>query len=247
MKWLETRTFPRLWCVLAILPLPFLAGCIVIPSPSHETVSNKLTSIQPLQDGDTILIYGRDGLSPAHCFDPYFIMCGMDYRPGTISHLTKNILLWNPVPGRFAIAQLAELQGPGPVVQSMNWGLSELQLSQTLAASKHLRYVIFVKEKIKESIHVPLYIVPFGIAACGNTTVLEATLWELPSGVPRGTLTASSKGEFVGLAYMLHLIFVPGTQDKAARILSLELLRELTGQTPHESVSHPTAPSPSSK
>ena len=76
---------------------------------------------------------------------------------------------------------------------------------------------------------MPLFFIPFGIAACGNTAELEATIWALPAGAPLGTITASSSGEFVGLAYLLHVVFTPCTQEEATRRLTQELIRALTG------------------
>jgi hypothetical protein len=223
------------WCILVTLNLAFISGCFHLPSPSTETVDDKLSLVKPIEMGDTICIYGNNASRPGYFGEPYFTMgCMLDFKNDTIEQLTRYMLLLNPVPGQFAIKELRELQGAEPFIKFSEPILTELYISESKALKERLRYVIFVNEKIDTAIHMPLYIIPFGIAACGNETVLEATIWEVPSGNLIGTITASSKGEFLGLAYMLHVVFIPQTQSGAALKLAQEILKKLTGLNPDE-------------
>jgi hypothetical protein len=92
----------------------------------------------------------------------------LDFKNDTIEQLTRYMLLLNPVPGQFAIKEISELQGTAPFIKFSEPILTELYISESKALKERLRYVIFVNEKIDTAIHMPLYIIPFGIAACGN-------------------------------------------------------------------------------
>ena len=78
-----------------------------------------------------------------------------------------------------------ELPQPG-----LNVKLSDIFTAKVL--ENHVRYLLFVNEKVETTIHVPLYFFPGGVAACGHKTILEAGIWEMPSGRFIGTLTASA-------------------------------------------------------
>jgi hypothetical protein len=223
------------WCIFVILFLPLISGCFHLPAPSTESINDKLSVGKPIEKGEAILICGKNALRPVRFGEPYFTMgCMPDFQDDTVGQLTKYMLLLNPVPGQLAIKTLSELQGAGPIIKFSEPILSELGISESKALQERLRYVFFVNEKVDTTIHLPLYLVPFGVAACGNHTTLEATIWEVPSGNVIGTITASSKGEFVGLAYMVHLLFIPQTQSEAGLQLTKEILKKLTGLTSDE-------------
>jgi hypothetical protein len=223
------------WYIFVILSLAFISGCFHLPAPSTETINDKLSLAKPIEKGETIIICGNNASRPARFGEPYFTMgCMPDFQDDTVGQVTRYMLLLNPVPGQFAIKTSSEFQGAGPIIKFSEPILSELGISEAKAIQEHLRYIIFINEKIDTTIHVPLYLIPFGAAACGNQTTLEATICEAPSGNCIGTITTSSKGEFVGLAYMAHLLFIPQTQSEAALKFTKEILKKLTGLTPDE-------------
>jgi len=218
---------------LIILILPIFSGCIPLPAPSTETIKDELSLTKTIEKGETILVYGNNAQRPHYFGEPYFSMgCMLDYQSDTVNQLSKYILKLNPVPGQFAIKTLDELQGTEPPLKFSDPILTELNISESIAAQERLRYVIFVNEKIDNTLHIPIYLIPFGISACSNETVLEATIWDVPSGNLIGTITASSKGEFTGLAWILHVVFMPQTQSNASLLLTKELLKKLTGLAP---------------
>jgi hypothetical protein len=223
------------WCIIVILALPLFFGCIPLPAPSTETINDELSLAKPIEEGETILIYGNNAPRPHYFGEPYFTMgCMLDYQGDTVGQLTNNMLKLNPVPGRFAIKTLGELQGTEPTLRFSEPILTDLKISESMATQERLRYVIFVNEKIDNTLHIPIYLIPFGISACSNETVLKATIWDVPSGNLIGTITTSSKGEFTGLAYMLHIVFMPQTQSEACLLLTQEILKKLTGLAPDE-------------
>ncbi|WAC08513.1 MAG: hypothetical protein OS130_04780 [Thermodesulfobacteriota bacterium] len=221
--------------IFLILYLNLICGCLPLPSPSIETINDKLSRVALIEKGETILICGNNAPCPARFGEPYFTMGGMpDFQDDTVGQVIKYMVVLNPAPDQFDIKTLGELQEPGPTIKFSEPVLAELSISEAKAKQEHLRYIIFINEKVETTIHVPLYLVPFGAAACGNQTTLEATIWEAPSGKSIGTITTSSKGEFVGLAYMAHLLFIPQTQSEAGLKLTKEILKKLTGLTPDE-------------
>ncbi|MBI2964437.1 MAG: hypothetical protein HYY35_11835 [Deltaproteobacteria bacterium] len=72
----------------------------------------------------------------------------------------------------------------------------------------------------------------FGVAACGHETTLEARVWEVPSGTYVGSVSAAAAGEFVVLSYLVNVLFVPSTQDRATSQLVDELRRKLAAAAP---------------
>jgi hypothetical protein len=212
-----------------------VSGCIPLPAPSSETVKDELSLPGTIQKGEAILIYGKNAPRPHYFGEPYFSMgCMLDYQGDTVGQLTIYMLKLNPVPGQFAIKTLDELQGAAPNLVFNDPVLTELNISEPMASQERLRYIIIVHETIDNTLHIPLYLIPFGISACSNEAVIEATIWEVPSGKNIGTITSSSKGEFTGLAYMLHIVLMPQTQSEAVQLLSRELLKKLTGVAPAE-------------
>jgi len=169
------------WFILVILHLPLISGCIHLPSPTTQTINDKLSIPMPIEKGETILIYGKNARKPVYFGEPYFSMGCIDFRGDTLEQLTKYMLLLNPAPGQFSIKTLRELQDGEPSIDLNEPILTGLNISDSKALQERLRYVIYVNEKVDTTLHVPLYIVPFGVASCGNEAVLEATIWEVPS------------------------------------------------------------------
>lgn len=113
----------------------------------------------------------------------------------------------------------------------------DLKLSDIFTAKvleNHVRYLLFVNEKVETTIHVPLYFFPGGVTACGHKTILETGIWKMPSGRFIGTLTASAESEFVVLAWLFHLVPIPETRASAVQKLAQETIEKLTGSTPDE-------------
>jgi hypothetical protein len=225
----------RYWCILAILVVSLVSGCLPLPAPSTLTVDDKLYSFRPLEQGDTILIHGENAPRPHYFGEPYFSMgCMLDYEGNTLGQLIRYMLKFNPVPGQFSIKTEGELQGDEPAVK-FSEPAPGLNISASMASRERLRYVIVVREKIDTTLHIPLYVIPFGISACGNESALEAFVWDVPSGTMVGTITISSSGEFIGLAWLFHIVFLPQTQSEAVLKLAMALLTKLTGVPPDDS------------
>lgn len=221
-------------CVIVLLP--FIYGCIPISVPSVLEVDDKLLITQPLEKGDTILLYGDNAVQPDLFAAPELTMgCMLEFHRDTVRELGHKILMINPDPGRFAIRRLSDLAperplnlpGGEPILR--RWGISE-----TKATDDRLRYVVYLKERVETTVYIPLYIIPFGVAACGVETILEASIWEWPSEKVAGTLTISAKGNFVGLAFVIHLVVFHETQKDATRKLAALLVEKLTGLKPVE-------------
>jgi hypothetical protein len=158
----------------------------------------------------------------------------LDYQNNALDQLTNYLLKLNPVPGQFAIKNEEELKGGSPTIKFSDPAYDMVEISESTALKERLRYVIFVTEKIDTTLHLPLYIIPFGIAECSNKTTLDATIWEVPSGNLVGTMTVSSTGDFLGLAWVFHVVFLPDTQSKAFLLFTKEILKKLTGIAPDE-------------
>ncbi len=215
-------------CGWIIVFTTIISGCAMIPVPSHSSVDNQLPSAQPLGKGETIVVYGVDADLPKPADHPYFIFwCrSLPFKPNTIGRLTDSIRDGNPalLATKGLSKELESILG----VEVPHTGL-DLKLSDIFTAKvveNHVHYLLFVKEKVDSTIHVPLYFIPGGVAACGNETILEAGVWEMPSGKFIGTLTASAQSEFVVLAWMGHLLFVPDTQASAVQKLAQEIMEK---------------------
>lgn len=235
---IRVRLCCRWWIVVFAT---VVSGCAMIPVPSHLSVDNQLQIAQPLGKEETILVYGINAEPPERTDNFYFIFqCRhFAFESGwdTPTRLTDSIR--NGIPGVLATKGLRE------ELQSMlgadlpHVGI-DLKLSDMFAArvlENHVRYLVFVKEKVETTIHVPLYFIPAGVAACGHKTILEAGVWEMPSGKFIGTLTASAGSEFVVLAWMFHLVFIPDTQASAVQKLAQEIMEKLIGSTPDQKTS----------
>lgn len=221
---------------LIIVLTTIIFGCAMIPVPSHSRVDNQLPIARPLDKGDTIVVYGIDADLPKSADHPYLIFnCkSLPFNSNTITRLTDSIP--NGKPTILATKGLSEemesmLGGELPHI-GLDLKLSDIFTAKV--AENHVRYLLFVKEKVEATIHVPLYFIPVGVAACGNKTILEAGVWEMPSGKFIGTLTASAESEFVVLAWFFHLVFVPDTQASAVQKLAQEIIEKVTGSTPDE-------------
>lgn len=230
------------YCGWIILLMIIISGCAMIPMPSHSSVDNQLPIVQPLDKGETIVVYGVDGELPRPADHPYFIFwCRtLPFNRDTIMRLTDSIQDRNPalLAAKGLREELESMLG----VELPQIGL-DLKLSDIFTArvaENHVRYLLFVKEKVETTIHVPLYFIPGGVAACGNKTILDAGLWELPSGKFVGTLRTSAESEFVVLAWVFHLVFVPDTQASAVQKLAQETIEKLTGSTLDEKTNHAT-------
>ena len=226
---------PHYRCICFILILSLFSACIPLPAPSTETIKDNLSLAKPIEKGESILVHSRSAERPKYFGEPYFSMgCMLDYQVNALDQLTKYLLKLNPVPGQFAIKSEEELKGESPTIKFSEPAYDMIEISESMALKERLRYVIFVTEKIDTTLHLPLYIIPFGIAECSNETTLDATVWEVPSGNLIGTMTISSKGDFLGLAWIFHVVFLPDTQSKALLLLTQEILKKLTGLAPDE-------------
>jgi hypothetical protein len=227
--------------------LAFLSGCVAIPIPSSITINdNKLQAIQPLQQGDVLVLDGenaittRSGQSFGEAAKDYFTAGCREVSRGTctIPNLITTILKMNPYPGRFAVKNLAEVQRDALMEEGPECAaggdsiLCRLNLSKTRVLSDRLRYAIRVKESFEANVHAPLYAPPFGIVSCGRKTVLEANVWDLPTEQFAGSFTVSAAGEFTMAAYMLHVAVYPETQKDAIERLAREIVERFTGSKP---------------
>ena len=235
------------YCGWIIVFTTIISGCAVISVPSHLSVDNKFPIAQPLGKGEAIVVYGVNADPPEPTDNFYFIFQCRNFafqgskwnKWDTIARLTDSIRDGNPaiLATKGSIEELksmvdVELPQPG----------LDLKLSDIFAAKvleNHVRYLLFVNEKVETTIHVPLYFIPAGVAACGHKTTLEAGIWEMPSGRFIGTLTASAESEFVVLAWMFHLVLIPETQASAVQKLAQEIMEKLTGSTPDEETTLP--------
>ncbi|GEM_PF-1907117 len=235
-------TLARLRCCGWIIVLAIIiSGCAEIPVPSHLSVDNTLRISQPLGKEEAILVDGMNAEPPEPTENLYFIFqCRHFAFKGpqwdTIGRLSDSIRDGNPaiLTTRGWSEELKSILGG----DQPQFGL-DLELSDNFRAKitePQVRYLLFVKEQVETTIHVPLYFIPFGVAACGHKTSLEAGIWEMPSGRFLGTLTASAKSEFVVLAWMFHLMFIPETQARAVEKLAQEITEKLTGLRPDGNV-----------
>src|SRR5574337_1066438 len=147
------------YCEWIILLTIIISGCAMIPMPSHSSVDNQLPIAQPLDKGETIVVYGVDADLPKPADHPYFIFwCrSLPFNRNTIMRLTDSIQDGNPA--------LLATKGLSEELESMLGGeLPQIGLDLKLSdmftatvAENHVRYLLFVKEKVETTIHVPLY------------------------------------------------------------------------------------------
>jgi len=224
-------------CGWIIVFTTIISGCAMISVPSHLNVDNKLTIAQPLGKGETIVVDGVNADPPEPTDNLYFIFQCRNFafqQRDTITRLTDSIRDGNPAilateGSREELKSMVGVELPQP---GLDLKLSDIFTARAL--ENHVRYLLFVNEKVETTIHVPLYFIPAGVAACGHKTILEAGVWEIPSGKFIGTLTASAESEFVVLAWMFHLVLIPETQASAVQKLAQEIMEKLTGSTPDE-------------
>lgn len=232
------------WFALVASLLTLLSSCVSIPLTlsSNTAVDDKLQSLEPLQPGDVVVVYGENAPPRKQAFTDYFsALCLQLYgNRDTIAHLIATISEINPQPGRFVVKSLHDVKenlataiedGPdcaeGPV-------LCKLGLSKAKVLSNHLRYAIYVREEFQPKLHVPLYMMPIGIASCSHKTVLEADVWELRTDRHVGSSTVSAEGELTVAAYFLHLSVERDTQNDAVKKLAREIVERLAGFKPLE-------------
>jgi len=210
----------RCACILILLGL-LLAGCINIPLSSNLGEQDNLGKALPLEQGDVIVVDGENARNPSN--SPLFkdamhnyitAGCVAFFHDDTVRELITAILKVNPQPGRFAVRHINE---------------------ETSGENERLRYKLYVKETFEVKPHIPLYAPPFGVASCGNRTVLEASVWELPTETFMGSFTVSAEGEYTVTAYLLHLVTSCDTQKDATNKLAKEIVQKLTGLKPLES------------
>lgn len=228
-------------CVLVLLVL--ISGCVHIPVPSRSTIEDKLQAINPLEEGDVVVVDGiytstGTGQSFTEFVTDYFTY-GCSHAPSngnTTSNLIRAILKVNPSPGKFAVRDLGEVEKEGDpeCTAGSDSILCRLKLSKSKVLMDQLRYAIHVRENFETKVHVPLYAPPFGVASCGHRTVLMADIWELPTEKFVGSFAVSAAGEFAVAAYMAHLAFYSDTQKDATERLAREIVGRFTGLKPLE-------------
>jgi hypothetical protein len=219
---------------LPLLLLPLLAGCFHIPVHSDVAIHDPLQAMLPVEQGETVVIYGENATAPKQSMaGSYFTAgCAALSQKDTIGDLIKTLLMVNPLPGRFAVKHLKDLEKSGDPECAATGGnsiLCRLNLSKSQVVSERLRYAIHVKETFEARVHIPLYAMPFGVASCSNKTVLEATVWELPAEKCLGTFSVSAEGEYSVLGYMITVVVQPDTQKDATKKLAREIAERLTG------------------
>jgi hypothetical protein len=227
-------TYLHGWILISLL---LFSGCIHVPMSSEITIHDPLQNMQPVEQGDVVLVYGENApVQKQSIAGPYFTAnCAATSQEDTIGELIKTILRVNPQPGRFAIRHLKDQETAKDLDYVTTCGdsiLCQLNLSKSKVIADRLRYAIHVKENFKAKVHVPLYIIPFGIASCANKTVLETTVWELPTATRIGSFTVSAEGEYTVMAYMLHIVVTRDTQKDAMERLAREIAEKLTGLKP---------------
>src|SRR5262249_38140922 len=91
----------------------------------------------------------------------------------------------------------------------------------------HVHYLVTVGEDVDTTVHLPLWMPMFGVAACAHKTNLEARVWEVSSGRFLGSISTTARAEFVALSYVVNVFFIPDTQGRATVKLAAELLRKI--------------------
>ena len=214
----------RMCCLRVFALLALFAGCVHVPVSSDIVVADKLEAASPLEPGDVLLVYGENATAPEpSVMGDYFTAgCRGAFHKNTVGGLVRMILKANPQPGRFAVRYANELPkdadlGAMPDVPDLRRDLTE-----------RLRYAVRLKESFEAVTHVPLYMSPVGVASCGNKTVLEARVWDLPAQKSIGSFTVTAEGEYTVAAWLLHVVVVPDTQQDAVDVGSHRALREVS-------------------
>jgi len=236
LKIVQKRVCRYGW-ILALLTL--FSGCVHVPMSSETIITDKLRAIPSVEPGDVLLVYGENAAVPEQSIIGSYLTayCLAAFHGNTVGELIKTILKVNPQPGRFAVRHLKELEREGDADSTSTEGnsiLSRLNLSKARVLKDRLRYAVHVREEFGVTVHVPLYFSPFGVASCGNRTVLEAHIWELPTEKFLGSLSVSAKGEFTVVAYLLHFVVSRDTQKDATWKLARAIVERLTGLKPLE-------------
>jgi hypothetical protein len=235
------QKMPGNWirCGWVLVLLALFAGCVHVPVSSDIVVDDRLGAVPPLEPGDVMVVYGENAAPPEqNAAVTYFTAgCRGAFHGNTLGELAKTILKVNPQPGRFAVRYAKKPQkeetaepsaeGPGSVPALPD-------LSQDKFSAGRPRYAVHVREQFDASVHVPLYVSPFGVASCSNKTVLEARVWDLPAERFLGSFTVTAEGEYTVVAYMLHMVVSPDTQKDAMEKLAQEIVARLTGLKPLE-------------
>ena len=226
-------------CGWMLVLLMLFAGCIHVPVSSDIVVNDRLEAVSPLEPGDAVVVYGENAAPPGqNAAAAYFTAgCQGAFHGNTLGELAKTILKVNPQPGRFAVRYAKKLQkeeGAGPSAEGPGSVPALPDLSQDKFSAGRPRYAVHVREKFDASVHVPLYVSPFGVASCSNMTVLEARVWDLPAERFLGSFMVTAEGEYTVVAYMLHMVVSPDTQKDAMEKLAQEIVARLTGLKPLE-------------
>jgi len=235
------QKMPGNWirCGWVLVLLALFAGCVHVPVSSDIVVDDRLGAVPPLEPGDVMVVYGENAAPPEqNAAVTYFTAgCRGAFHGNTLGELAKTILKVNPQPGRFAVRYAKKPQkeetaepsaeGPGSVPALPD-------LSRDKFSAGRPRYAVHVREQFDASVHVPLYVSPFGVASCSNKTVLEARVWDLPAERFLGSFTVTAEGEYTVVAYMLHMVVSPDTQKDAMEKLAQEIVARLTGLKPLE-------------
>jgi hypothetical protein len=235
------RKKPGNWirCGWMLVLLTLFAGCVHVPVSSDIVVNARLEASPPLEPGDVVVVYGENAAPPEqNAAVTYFTAgCQGAFHGNTLGELAKTILKMNPQPGRFAVRYANKLQkeeGAGPSAEGPVSVRALPDLSQDKFSAGRPRYAVHVREQFEASVHVPLYVSPFGVASCSNKTILEARVWDLPAERFLGSFTVTAEGEFTVVAYMLHMVVSPDTQKDAMEKLAQEIVARLTGLKPLE-------------
>ncbi|MGE5855538.1 MAG: hypothetical protein ACM34C_03155 [Syntrophaceae bacterium] len=226
MKSSRKRARPG-WC-LALLIL--FAGCVHVPMSSDIVVADKLEATSPLEPGDVLLVYGENAAPPEqNAAVTYFTAgCQGGFHRNTVGELARLILKANPQPGRFAVRVVK-----GPAAEA-GTPPAFPDFRQDAVPAERLRYAVHVKESFEAAVHMPLYVSPFGVAACSNKTVLEARVWDLPARKPLGSFSVTAEGEYTVAAWVLHVVVAPDTQQDATERMAREIIERLAGLKPLE-------------
>jgi hypothetical protein len=226
-------------CGWMLVLLTLFAGCVHVPVSSDIVVNDRLEAPPPLEPGDVVVVYGENAAPPEqNAAVTYFTAgCQGAFHGNTLGELAKTILKVNPQPGRFAVRYAKKLQkeeGAGPSAEGPGSVPALPDLSQDKSSAGRPRYAVHVREQFDASVHVPLYVSPFGVASCSNKTNLEARVWDLPAERFLGSFTVTAEGEYTVVAYMLHMVVSPDTQKDAMEKLAQEIVAKLTGLKPLE-------------
>lgn len=236
---MQKKPDSRICCGLTLVLLTLFAGCVHVPVSSDIVVNDRLEAVSPLEPGDVVVVYGENAAPPGqNAAAAYFTAgCQGAFHGNTLGELAKTILKVNPQPGRFAVRYAKKLQkeeGPGPSAEGPGSVPALPDLSRDKFSAGRPRYAVHVREQFEASVHVPLYVSPFGVASCSNKTVLEARVLDLPAERYLGSLSVTAEGEYTVAAYLFHVVVSPDTQKDAMEKLAQEIVARLTGLNPLE-------------